>query len=75
MKDKAYKNNSEKVELAVISTKVDYISQAVGEIKHQLESEYITKAEFAPIQKIVYGMVGLILVGVIGALITLVLRK
>ena len=75
MKDKAYKNNSEKVELAVISTKVDYISQAVGEIKHQLESEYITKAEFAPIQKIVYGMVGLILVGVIGALLTLVLRK
>jgi hypothetical protein len=45
------------------------------EIKVKLESEYVTQDEFEPVKKIVYGMVGVILLAVIGALITLVLRQ
>ena len=33
---------------------------------------YVTKSEFEPVQRIVYGLVGLVLVAVFGALVALV---
>ena len=35
---------------------------------------YVTKDEFAPVQKLVYGLVGLVLVAVASGLIALVIR-
>lgn len=35
---------------------------------------YVGRAEFEPVQRLVYGMVGVILLAVVGAIVTLVLR-
>ena len=39
-----------------------------------LDKKYVTKAEFAPIQKFVYSIVGAVGLAVIGALLSLVLK-
>jgi len=54
---------------------VSYIKAEIIKINDKLESHYVTVEEFDPIRKVVYGLVGLILTGVVGALITLVIQK
>ena len=44
-------------------------------LKEQLNSGYVRKEEFEPIKRLVYGMVGLILTGVLGTLLALALKK
>ena len=80
------KVESQNVQIAVIAEKIDNIESVVADIKKKLEVSYVTKEEFLakmtivegkydPIQKIVYGMVTLILTSVVGALLMLVIRK
>jgi len=66
---------SPEVQLAEMAKDVSYIRGEVTEIKQKLEDDYVTKAEFDPIKKIVYGVVGIILTGVIVALLGLVVIK
>ncbi len=66
---------NEAVEAALIKKDLEYIKRQVDGINRRIESNYITRVEFQPIQKLVYGMVGLILVSVVGALISLVVMK
>ena len=57
---------------------IKYIRRDLDEIKEKLEKNnenYITKEQFLPIQRIVYGLVGLVLTSVCGALIALVVRS
>ena len=54
---------------------IEYIKQNVHEINNKLEKQYITRMEFEPIKRIVYGMVGLILTSVVVAVIGLVLTR
>ena len=54
---------------------IEYIKADVAEIKTKMEANYVTREEFDPVKKIVYGLVSIILVAVVGALITLVIRK
>jgi formate-dependent nitrite reductase cytochrome c552 subunit len=61
--------------LAVIQNDVAYIKQEVHDVKILVQEQYVTKAEFEPIRKIVYGMVSMILVAVVGALISFVVLK
>jgi hypothetical protein len=60
--------------LAVLQNDLNHIQADVKEIKEKMESHFITKEEFDPVKKIVYGLVGIILVAVIGALVALVLK-
>jgi len=53
---------------------IPQIKETLSKIEQQLEDDYVSRSEFMPVQRIVYGMVGIILVAVLGALITLVLR-
>ena len=62
-------------DVAVILNKVDYIQSEVRGIKTQLEGEYVTKDRFQPVERIVYGMVGTILLAVLGAVVALVINK
>ena len=59
------------------ATKIDlgYIKEAIEEIKIRLDNKYVTLELFAPIKALVYGQVALVLIGVVGGLLTLVLRK
>ena len=59
----------------VIANDISYIRDDLVEIKSTLKGSYVTKEEFEPIKKIVYGLVGLILIAVVGALMGLVLIK
>lgn len=58
-----------------IETDIKYIRRDLDKIIEKLDRNYVTKAEFAPVQKIVYGMVALILTGVVVALLALVIRQ
>jgi hypothetical protein len=69
------KQVSIQTELAVIKTDIGYIKSEVSEIKKLVQEQYVLKSEFEPVKKIVYGLVSIILVSVVGAVVTLVLRK
>lgn len=60
--------------IAVIANDISYIKSDISDIKSKLEKDYVTRPELDPIKKIVYGLVGLILTGVVGALLALVLQ-
>ena len=60
--------------LAVIANDLEYIKRDIAEIKESVTHNYVTKEEFDPYKKIVYALIGLILTGVVGSLLSLVLR-
>lgn len=46
----------------------------VGRALQRIERAMVTQAEFVPVARIVYGLSGLLLIGMITALVKLVLR-
>lgn len=66
---------TDETKLAVISTDIAYIKSDVAEIRRMQQTNYVSHDEFEPIKRIVYGLVGLILVAVVGALVSLVVRQ
>lgn len=69
------KHQPEEIQIAVIANNIENIKADVKDIKFKLDSQYVTKEAFEPIRKIVYGLVSLILVGVVGATLAIVLKK
>lgn len=63
---------SDETKLAVIQTDLTYIKEKLNAVDNKVSSHYVSKEEFEPIKKIVYGLVSLILVAVVGALVALV---
>lgn len=63
-----------RIQLAVIANDLGYIKEKLNEVDTKVSTNYVTKTEFEPIQKIVYGLVSLILVAVVGALVALVVQ-
>ena len=47
----------------------------ISNLNDKVDSKYVTHDEFEPVKKVVYGLVGLILVAVIGALIGLIIIR
>ena len=74
MKSTSYQLPSDKIQLAVIQNDITYIKQEVSEIKRLVQEHYVTKSEFEPIKKIVYGLVSLILIAVVGAILALIIK-
>jgi hypothetical protein len=58
------------------STRVDlqYIKEDLRDIKERLDNKYVTVEAFDPIRRLVYGMVGLILIAVVAALLALIVK-
>lgn len=76
------KNNAEKIAeiaaaaaAAVLANDIHHIQTDIVEIKCSLEEHYLTKIEFEPVRKIVYGLVAIVLTLVAGGLVALVLAK
>lgn len=65
----------DQTDVLLIKKDIDYIKLQLATINEKLDHEYITRTEFAPIQKIVYGGVSLALVTVATALLALVVTK
>jgi len=61
--------------IAVIQEKIHNIFEIVQGIKKDLEKKYVTRQEFDPVKKIVYGLVGAILLGVTGTILAMVLQR
>jgi hypothetical protein len=62
------------VKLAVMANDMTYLKNAVDSIDKKISSGYVTKEEFDPIKRIVYGLISLVLVAVVGALLALVVK-
>lgn len=70
MADKQTKSElKNEVALALIRQSVDYIKDDVRDIKKKMDDNFVTRGEFDPIKRIVYGLVTLILIAVVGAMI------
>lgn len=59
---------------AVIQLDIVYIKQSVLDIKKMIGDKYVTRDEFDPIKRIVYGMVSLVLVSFVGAVLALIIN-
>lgn len=62
------------VKLAVLQNDMSYVKDKLDSIDNKVSSHYVSKEEFEPIKKVVYGLVGLILVAVVGAVVSLVVK-
>ena len=60
--------------VALMVNDMGYIKEDIKEIKEIMNSRYVSKEEFDPIKKIVYGVVGLLLTSIVVALVALVLK-
>jgi tetrahydromethanopterin S-methyltransferase subunit G len=67
-------NQSDETRMAILQNDIGYIKKQLDSIDNKVSNHYVSKEEFEPIKKIVYGLVGLILVGVVGAMVSLVVR-
>ena len=63
------------------ATNTDLIVYKLDELRTKMDSmekglgvTYVTKTEFDPIKKLVYGLVALILMGVVGGILALVIK-
>jgi len=61
--------------MAVMANDITYIKKEVTEINQKLSHEYVTKIEFEPLKKVVYGLIALILTAVVGEILTLVIIR
>ena len=71
----------DQVDLKLLATDMASVKKMVGDINNKLDANYVTKDEMKLmeqkldlIQKIVYGVIALILTAVVGAVVSLVLR-
>lgn len=51
---------------------VEYIKKTIKELKDAQQHDFVTKAEFEPIKRIMYGMIGTVLTGVVAAVLALI---
>lgn len=65
-------NPTDETKLAVMQNDLTYIKEKLNAVDQKVSTHYVSKEEFEPIRKIVYGVVGLILIAVVGALLALV---
>lgn len=66
-------DQNDTTKLAVLETNMVYIKEKLDDIDKKVSSGYVSKEEFEPIKKIVYGLVSLILTAVVGAVVALVI--
>jgi hypothetical protein len=57
--------------IALLRKDIKYIRKNVCDIKAALEKNYVTKVEFTPVKRIVYGLVSLVMTTVIASLLFL----
>jgi len=68
-------NNELKILMDNLSEKFDKFENKFDKFCDRIEKNYVSKTEFKPIQKLVYGLVGLILSSIIIAILNYVIIK
>lgn len=64
----------DETQLALMQQDISYMKEKLDGVDQKISTHYVSREEFEPIKKIVYGMVTLILVAVVGALVSLVVK-
>ena len=65
-------------DLGVVLEKISNIDRSITEMKvdqKDAHKQFVTKEEFKPVKLIAFGIVGLVNLSVIGAILTLVVKK
>lgn len=65
---------SEETKIAVMQEQIMGIKDTVERIEQKLENKYVSKEEFQPIKRLVYGCVSIILSSVIVAMVALIIK-
>lgn len=68
-------DSEDEIKLAVIAKDIEYIKDSIKVINRKLDKDYVTKMEFEPVKRIVYGMVGIILVAVLSGVVGMVVMQ
>ena len=68
-------NRTAAVERAVLMQKIEHITSEVSEIKRLLETQFVRSSDFAPVKNLVYGMVSILLTGVLAGLVALIIKR
>lgn len=63
------------IKLAVMANDMAYLKKGIDKLDAKLSDNYITKEEFYPIKRVVYGLVGLIVTTVAIAILSGVIIK
>lgn len=60
----------------MIDSKVtlEKVYNLIQDMRDEMKEDYVSKGEFGPVKSIVYGMVGLIMAGVMTAMVAQVVR-
>jgi len=74
-KSRDTRSMNQQADIVGIQKDIQWIKDGVNQINQKLERDYVTEQEFGPIKTVVYGMVGIILTGVLAAIIRLVFVK
>ena len=75
MTDTAHDTDDSHILLARIDERTRTMAARLGTLEAKIEASYITRLEFAPVQRIVYGLVSVVLLTVLGGLVALVVRR
>lgn len=67
--------NTQKTEWAIVAKDIEYIKRDMAEIKQSLKDGYVRRDEFEPIKKIVNLITTIVATAVIGALVSLIIKK
>ncbi len=58
--------------VARLEQKIDYIAKAVDKIEIRLDKNYVTMDRYQPVERLVYGVLGLLVFSFVGGLIALI---
>jgi hypothetical protein len=58
----------------LLTAEITHIKGAIDEIRLKLDNNYVTKAEFWPVAKIAYGIVGVMSLTLLAAMIKMVMK-
>ena len=53
---------------------LEKVYNLIQDMRDEMKEDYVSKGEFGPVKSIVYGMVGLIMAGVMTAMVAQVVR-
>ena len=62
------------VHSAVVDEKLLAIQQDIHDLRQTQTNHFVSIARYSPVERIVYGVVGLLLTGLVGAVLALILR-
>ena len=60
--------------LTGVEKDIDYLKEEVSQLRLSLKDNHVRREEFEPIKKIVYGVVSVLMMGVVGALLAIVIK-